>query len=115
MSREADPFERAVSRAEKMRQRAASFESRSGIMRLAMYWLGVLGAGWAILLAVHWLVFPDPLWLVVSHTIIFALVVGYYLVGLAFIGSMKRRRPDLFDAPLRCVRIRRTGALGHGR
>lgn len=97
MTRHVDPFERAVSRAEKIRQRATAFETRSGIMRLAMYWLGVLGVGWAIVLAVHWVAFPEPRWLAVLHLAVFALVAGYYLVGLAFIGSMKRRRPDLFE------------------
>lgn len=97
MTRPTDPFERAVSRAEKMRQRAASLETRSGIMRLAMYWLGALGIGWAILLALHWIVFPEPGWLAVLHSLVFALVAGYFLVALAFIGSMKRGRPDLFE------------------
>ena len=96
MTGQSDPFERAVSRAEKMRQRAAAFETRSGLMRLAIYCVGALGAGWAILLAAHWIVFPDPRWLTVLHSVVFALVAGYYLVVLAFIGSVRRHRPELF-------------------
>ena len=97
MKQKSDPFERAVSRAEKMRQRATALQTRSGIMRLAMYLVGALGIGWAIVLALHWIVFPEPRWLAVLHSIVFALVAGYYLVALVFIVSVKRERPDLFE------------------
>lgn len=96
MTRQSDPFERAVSRAEKMRRRAAAFETRSGMMRMAIYCVGALGIGWAILLAAHWIVFPEPRWLTVLHSVVFSLVAGYHLVVLAFVGSLKRNRPELF-------------------
>ncbi len=99
MTRQRDPFERAVTRAERMHRRAALFETRSGIMRFALYLFGALGLGWTVLLAIHWVVFPQPRWLVVLHTMVLALVAGYYLIALGFIGLMKRRRPDLFGAP----------------
>lgn len=97
MTRQRDPFERAVVQAERMHRRAARFETRSGIMRVALYLFGALGVGWAVLLAMHWIVFPQPRWLVVLHTMAFALVVGYYLIAIGFFSLMKRRRPDLFD------------------
>ena len=96
MRKRTDPFERAVARAEKLGRRAAAFQTRAGIMRFAMFCMGALGVGWFLILAVHWTVFPEPRWLVIAHSLGFALVVGYYLILLAFLGLMKRRRPDIF-------------------
>lgn len=97
MARSDDPFERAVAREHRMRERASAFSSRSGVVKMAVVWLGALGVGWALLLIGHWVLLPDPRWLVVVHTVGFALTAGYWLVSLAFLGSMKRARPDVFE------------------
>lgn len=96
-----DPFERAVAREERLRRRAGLFETRKGVMRIAMLAAAILGAGWALLLAGHWLVFPEPRWVAVVHTVVFALVSGYFVLGYAlssaFVRALERRRPDLFE------------------
>ena len=101
MTRTSDPFERAVAREERLRKRASLFETRKGVMRLAMLWATALGAGWALLLTAHWLVLPEPRWVAVLHTVVFALTVGYFvlgfLVGSTFVRALERRRPDLFE------------------
>lgn len=91
-----DPFERAVAREEQLRKRGAALESRSGLMKLALRWLAVLGAAWALVLALHWVLLPEPRWLVVLHTVLFALLAGYWTITLSFILFVRRRRPDLF-------------------
>jgi len=65
-------------------------------MKTAWRWLALLGVGWAAVLGAQWAVFPDPRWLAVGHSVVFALVTGYWLVGAAFLAQMKRRRPDVF-------------------
>lgn len=77
-----DPFERAVQRESRMRRRAALFETRRGVMRLALGIYGALALGWGIVLALHWTLFPQPRWLAVLDTIAFALVVGYWMIAL---------------------------------
>ena len=94
-------FERAVAREERLRKRASSFETRKGLMRIVMLWTAMLGAGWALLLAGHWLVFTDPRWAAVVHTVVFAVVGGYFVLGwflsTAFMRAIERRRPDMFE------------------
>ena len=97
MNQATDPFDRAVERESRLRRRAAAFESRGGLMRFFV-WLGLaLGGGWAALLAGHWAFLGDPRWLAVLHTVVFAVVTGYYLVATVAIVYMKRRRPDMFE------------------
>lgn len=95
--RSADPFERAVAREERLRERASVFDSPRRMMRLVFAWYGVLGAGWALLLAGHWALFADPRWLAVLHTVVFALVAGCALATAAFMTFLRRRAPHLFD------------------
>lgn len=91
-----DPFERAVAREQKLRHRAAALESPSALLGLAVWWYAALGLGWAGLLSAHWLFLREPRWLVILHTIAFALIVGYWCVTMMFIARMKKRRPDWF-------------------
>ena len=96
MSQAADPFERAVEREENLRQRAARFDSPAGVISLAVRWFLALGAGWAAILAGHWTLLGEPRWLVVLHTVVFALAVGYLLITYAAFVIMRKRRPDWF-------------------
>lgn len=91
-----DPFERAVERERRLRRRAAAFETTEGVMRMAIKVYGALACGWAVLLVAHWVLFADPRWLVVLHTVAFAIVVGYWLVTVAIWAWMRSQRPDLF-------------------
>lgn len=92
-----DPFERAVAREQKLRRRAESMDSRSGILRFVLVWFAAIIVGWAVLLGGHWILFPAPRWLVILHTVAFALVVGYWCTTAAFVTAMRRRRPDWFE------------------
>lgn len=97
MTKTDDPFERAVAREEQLRKRGAAFDSPSGFVSLALKWFAALGVAWALLLATHWWLFPDPRWLAVTHTVAFALLAGYWTITVSFITFVRRRRPDLFD------------------
>lgn len=96
MTKDTDPFERAVERERRLRDRAAAFESPRAILGLAFWWFGALGLGWAAILTAHWLLFDEPRWLVILHTIVFALMVGYWSISMTFMAQMKKRRPDWF-------------------
>jgi hypothetical protein len=93
-----DPFERAVEREDRLRRRAADFDSPGGIARTALKIYVAMAIGWAVLLAGHWLLFADPRWLVVLHTVAYATVVGYWMFGVAAVAWMRRERPDLFGS-----------------
>ena len=92
-----DPFERAVEREHRLRDRAAALESPHAILGLAFRWFAALGLGWAAVLTAHWLLFAEPRWLVILHTVAFALMAGYWGITLVFITQMKKRRPDWFE------------------
>jgi len=89
-----DPFERAVRR-EGMLRRTGRIQRDA--MRLAKLWFAVLFAAWAAILAGHWLVFPEPRWLLVLHTVVFALICTMALVaGVAQTHLARRLNGDLF-------------------
>lgn len=83
-----DPFERVIARESRLRRRTSELETREGAIRMALRWFAALALGWAGLLAVHWLVLGDPQWLVVLHTMVFALVVGYWSAAGLFASRM---------------------------
>lgn len=97
MTRARDPFERAVAKEERLRRKASVFESRQGMMRLIAMWFGAMGVAWAVVLVGHWMLFPEPRWLAVLHTVVFTLTAGCALFSFAFMTSMTKRRPDVFD------------------
>ena len=96
MANATDPFERAVQREEKLRARAAVFDSPSALFGFAVWWFAALGVGWAVILGAHWLFLEEPRWLVALHTIVFALAVGYGCVTALFFNVVRKRRPDWF-------------------
>lgn len=95
MPRSDDPFDRVIARESKLRRRSEALTTRRGAIRLAATVLGGMAFLWAWLLICHWLFLPDPRWLVVLHTLGFALTVGYWLVSAALAGWMLRRHPGL--------------------
>jgi fatty acid desaturase len=97
MSASVDPFDRAVERERKLRERGAIFYSQRKQMRFIIRIFAALAVGWAALLTVHWLVLSDPRWLVVLHTMIFAITVGMWIAASAFVTWMQRRRSELLD------------------
>jgi hypothetical protein len=96
MAKATDPFERAVDREKRLRERAATFESPAAVLGLAIWWFAALGLGWTAILTAHWLLFAEPRWLVILHTVVFALMVGYWCITMTFITKVKKRRPDWF-------------------
>lgn len=98
MPKATDPFERAVEREERLRDRAAALESPGAILGLALWWFAALGLGWAAVLTAHWVLFDEPRWLVILHTVVFALMVGYWCITMLFVTQMKKRRPDWFGS-----------------
>lgn len=72
-----DPFERAVRREGVIRQRMRGpTRDRADAMRFVAVWMLALATTWAAILAGHWLLFPEPRWLIVLHTVVFALMVA---------------------------------------
>ena len=96
MTQVTDPFERAVQRESRLRKRAAAWETRDGIMTIIPVFFGILGVLWAMVLTAHWVVFADPRWLAVLHTIVFALATIYWTMAYVFVRFMAKRRPDVF-------------------
>lgn len=70
-----DPFERAVRREGVIRQRMSGPDQATA-MRFVAVWMLALATTWAAILAGHWLLFPEPRWLIVLHTVVFALMVA---------------------------------------
>ena len=97
MAANADPFDRAVEREQKLRERGAIFYSPRRQMTLIIRVFAVLAVGWAMLLTVHWVVLSDPRWLVVLHTMVFALTVGMWIAASTFVTWMERRRAALSE------------------
>ncbi len=97
MSASVDPFDRAVEREGKLRERGAIFYSPRKQMTLIIRVFAALAVGWAALLAVHWLWLSDPRWLAVLHTMVFALTVGTWIAASAFVTWMQRRREALLE------------------
>lgn len=89
----ADPFERAVMRESRMRGWAEMMSTREGCVQYLTKWLLALGLGWSVLLAGHWLLLADPRWLVVAHTVGFALTASYSLACLVFLKKTLKRMP----------------------
>ena len=92
-----DPFDRAVERERVLRERGAIFYSPGRQMTLIIRVFAALAVGWAGLLTVHWLVLSDPRWLVVLHTMVFALTVGMWTTASVFVTWMQRRREALLE------------------
>lgn len=92
-----DPFDRAVAKEARLRRRADELTTRRGVSRLILRWYGALLLGWALLIAGHWVVFPEPRWLAVAHTVGFALYSGLAVLAFAFFRTMIARRPEMLD------------------
>ena len=97
MSRPTDPFDRAVQAEERMRAKAAVLDSPTGMLGLVFRWFAMLGAAWAAIVVTHWVVFPEPRWLAVLHTVVFVVMAGYWTITAAFITQLRKRRPDFFE------------------
>ncbi len=96
MANEDDPFERVVAREVRQRRRMAMLDASASSMRAAVLVFGALTVGWAVVLAGHWLIFPEPHWLVVLHTIGFVLTVGFWgVTGAAYL-LMRRTQPHIY-------------------
>jgi hypothetical protein len=94
-----DPFDRAVDRERRLRERGSIFFSPRKQMSLIIRVFAFIAVGWAALLSVHWIVLSDPRWLVVLHTMVFALTVGMWIAASLFMTWMERRRAALLEDP----------------
>lgn len=88
-----DPFERAVAAEQRLRSWAADTETPAAVMRMAFRWVAIVAGGWAVLLALHWLLLPDPRWLAELHAVVFAGTLGYWLISSLFVKRMLKRMP----------------------
>ena len=91
-----DAFERAVEREQVLRDRAALFDSPVRLIRLVQRFEAAMLLGWGLILAAHWVFWSNPRWLVIAHTIVYALAVGYTIASTAFLAFVRCRRPDFF-------------------
>jgi len=92
-----DAFDRAVQREQVLRDRAELFDSPVRFIRLVQRFEAALLLVWGLVLALHWVFWSNPRWLVTLHTIVFALAAVYALASTAFLAFVRRRRPDFFD------------------
>jgi hypothetical protein len=91
-----DPFDRAVTREQAIRKRAAIFTSPTKSMKLVIGWCAVLIAVWGLILAGHWILLYDPRWLVVLHTVVFAVTAVCMFLSGAFAMWMSRRQAEAY-------------------
>lgn len=91
-SQNGDPFERALAREEAYRRRRGREAfSPSGVFS-AFRWLALgFAAAWGGLLALHWTMFSDPRWLVVMHTMVYGVVLIYFVTMLIAFAVMQKR------------------------
>ena len=92
-----DAFERLAKREDRLRRKRIDLSDPNAMVSFAYRWFAGLGMAWALLLAVHWIAFSAPRWLVLLHTLAFALTVGYWAFGALYLRAMRRRMPEVFD------------------
>ena len=95
MAASTDPFDRAVEHERALRKRAEEMESPSASLRMITRWFGVMSVAWATILAGHWLLLSDPRWLVVLHTVVFAVLVTMWSFAALFVTRMTKRREQV--------------------
>lgn len=95
-----DPFERAVAREQQLRERTEALRSRDGMMKLVIRLFAGLGVGWVLLVAAHWLVFPEPRWLAVLHTIVAVVVIAKSSAAWLFYRTMRKRDPEVYGGDI---------------
>ncbi len=91
-----DPLERLARREAGFAEKRSALETRDGMMRLVLRFFAGIAVAWALLLAAHWTFFASPRWLVLLHSLVFALTTGYSLAAAMFYGLMRRRMPERF-------------------
>ena len=87
-----DAFDRAVERERVLSERARRFFSLNAQMKLVQRFYAVMFLGWATLVAGHWLWLSEPRWLVVLHTVVFAVYTLFAMSASAFVSLMRRRQ-----------------------
>ena len=75
-----DPFERALEKEQELRRR--SRPDMKGMLRIAGMAHVAFLLGWTGLLLAHHKLWPSPDWLRVVHTVVFGLVVLYWLIAM---------------------------------
>lgn len=87
-----DAFDRAVEREKVLTARAGVFYSPSAQMKLVQRFFAAIFLGWAAVVAAHWIWLSDPRWLVVLHTVVFAVSTLYATAASIFVSMMRRRQ-----------------------
>jgi hypothetical protein len=91
-----DPLDRLAERESLLRDRRDELTTGSGVMRLALRFYAALAIGWAVVLAAHWIFFASPRWLVLTHTVAYVLVMGYWTAAALMLHVMRRRMPEIY-------------------
>lgn len=89
-----DPFERALAREEAYRARRSRsdlFGFPTAIFRTFKWLAFGFAAAWGALLATHWLVFADPRWLAVLHTMVYGVGLIYFATMLIAFTVMQKK------------------------
>lgn len=89
-----DPFERALAREEAYRARRSRGDLLgfpSTIFRTFRWLAAGFAAAWGGLLTLHWVVFEDPRWLAVLHTMVYGVGLIYFTTMLVAFTIMQRK------------------------
>jgi hypothetical protein len=81
-----------VAREGVLRQRAARYYRQGADMKIVKRIFMLLILAWGCVLAAHWLWLSTPRWLVVLHTIVYAVVSIFWLAAMLFVTIMARRQ-----------------------
>jgi hypothetical protein len=97
VTRQTDLFDRLAHREAKLRGKRLEIDNPNAMLSFVLRLQAALVAFWALLVGVHWLAFSNPRWLAITHTIVFTLVVAYWIAAIVFLRAMRRRMPELFE------------------
>lgn len=91
-----DAFDRAVAREQRSRRREEHLDRSWRQMRFVAMWCFAALAGWAVVVAGHWVVLPEPRWLAAVHTLVLAVAALKASFAFLFTRNMYRRRERWF-------------------
>jgi hypothetical protein len=79
-------------------ERAKRFYSPDAQMKMIQRIFAGIYLAWGALLAGHWIWLSDPRWLVVLHTVIFAVCALFSMSASVFVSVMRRRQASFSES-----------------